>query len=106
MHKSNGEQGSAQDAHSRHLGVCEFIRHPKQKDEGEAAGVSWTGPLRFLGIDADNGAAVVWVFSCEWTEDGFPCTRIMRFKDAVLAKADVQGMTLAEVEKIVKGKVR
>lgn len=60
------------------------------REAGEAFGVVFDTRARFLGIDADNRDEVVWMFAEEWLEDGFPTSRVTRYRDAVLAEAYIQ----------------
>ena len=45
--------------------------------------------VRFLGIDADTEDRMVWLFSSEWMEEGFPTCRVERLSDAVVARTTV-----------------
>ncbi len=70
-----------------------LVRFPASKLRrlGDASGFYFVlDNTRFLGIDADEPDEIVWLFCCVWTEDGFPCCRIMRITDGVMAKASIE----------------
>jgi hypothetical protein len=63
---------------------------------GEPAGIVFDMHARFLGIDADKPYEIVWLFSTEWMEDGFPTCRIERFPDKATAKAIIKAIKEAK----------
>jgi len=67
---------------------------------------SATAPLRFLGIDGDNGKEIIWVFAWQWKEDGFPVARIERIPDAVMARAEVTPLSESDLREMGYGRQR
>jgi hypothetical protein len=66
------------------------IEELKLRQPGEARGITVDLDIRFLGIDADEPDEIVWLFAANWIEDGFPCVRIERFPDKIMAGLKVE----------------